>query len=145
MAEGLIRHALGGRSDIDIVSAGVAAAVGQEASPETIAILREAGINLGTHRAKQVHHDMLDRADLVLTMTRGHREMLVELYPHTADKVFLLGEFSESEPGQDIPDPIGSGREAYLETRDAIVSAIPGLLRFLKSAENFDVDNPQQD
>jgi len=142
MAEGLIRHALGGRHEIDVVSAGVAAAVGHGAAPETLAILSEAGIDLAGHRARQVNHDLLDRADLVLTMTRSHRDMLVELYPHTADKVFLLGEFSESDAGLDIPDPISGGRQAYLETRDASVSAIPDLLRFIEAAENFDETNP---
>ena len=75
---------------------------------------------------------------LILAMTAMHKEIILELFPDVDERVFLLGEFSNDPTLGDVPDPIGGGRRAYLETRDAIVSAIPSLLDFLKHSSDIE-------
>ena len=133
MAEGLLRHALdAGLPGVRVSSAGVAAAEGGPASRHTLAILEEAGIALGEHRSRQVTPEMVEEATLVLAMTEDHRTMLAQIAPDSVDRLFLLGEFSPESEGLDVPDPFGGGIDVYRETRDAIVAAIPGLIRFLR-------------
>jgi glycine hydroxymethyltransferase len=134
MAAALLRHAMGPNPGFAVQSAGVAARAGAPASPETVAVLREAGINLGDHRSRPVTSEMIREAQLILTMTRGHREVILELFPEASERVFLVGDFAGDPTLREIPDPIGCGRDAYLETRDAIVAAIPGLLAFIRQA-----------
>lgn len=138
MAEGLLRHALGAGSEFKVRSAGVAATAGGRASAETLAILRESGIELDAHRSRPITSDLVREAMLILAMTPLHREIILELFPEAAERVFLVGEFSNDPAIHEIPDPIGGGRAAYIETRDAIVSAIPNLLDFLRHSGDIE-------
>lgn len=138
MAEGLLRHALGAESAFKVRSAGVAANSGAPASAETLGILRESGISLENHRSRPITSDLVREAMLILTMTPLHKEIVLELFPEAAERVFLLGEFSNDPSIGEIPDPIGGGRSAYMETRDAIVSAIPSLLDFLRQSADIE-------
>ncbi len=138
MAEGLLRHALGAESEFRVRSAGVAANAGAPASTETVAILKESGIALDNHRSHPITSEMVREAMLILAMTAVHREIILELFPEAAERVFLLGEFSNDPSILEVPDPIGGGRSAYVETRDAIVSAIPSLLDFLRHSGDIE-------
>ena len=138
MAEGLLRHALGDGSPFRVKSAGVAANSGAPASAETLSILRESGIALENHRSRPITSELVREAMLILAMTPLHKEIILELFPEAAERVFLVGEFSNDPAMREIPDPIGGGRSAYLETRDAIVSAIPSLLEFLRQSGDIE-------
>jgi protein-tyrosine-phosphatase len=138
MAEGLLRHALGTGSAFRVKSAGVAATSGTPASVETLDILRESGIELDGHRSRPITSDLVREAMLILAMTPVHKEIILELFPEAAERVFLVGEFSNDPSMREIPDPIGGGRSAYIETRDAIVSAIPSLLDFLRHSGDIE-------
>ena len=138
MAEGLLRHALRDDKSFRILSAGVAANSGAPANPETVTILRESGIDLENHLSRPITSDLVREAMLILAMTDVHKEIILELFPEAGERVFLLGEFSRDPAFHEIPDPIGGGRAAYIETRDAIVSAIPALLDFLKHSGDIE-------
>lgn len=133
MAEALFRAALKGRKDISVSSAGVAAAWGQPASPYSADVLRPLGISLQDFRSQPLTEDTVEDATHIFTMTRGHLETIQMYYPEAAEKLFLLREFDESasERDLDVPDPIGLGLDAYVETRDLIQKALPGILRYL--------------
>ena len=133
MAEALFRTAVKDRQDVSVASAGVAAAWGQPASPYSAEVLRPLGIRLDDFRSQPLTEDLVADATHLFTMTRGHLETIQMYFPEAADKLHLLREFDESarRGNADVPDPIGLGIEAYLETRDLIQKALPGLLRFL--------------
>ncbi|HZV36291.1 MAG TPA: low molecular weight phosphotyrosine protein phosphatase, partial [Verrucomicrobiae bacterium] len=46
MAEGIFRHAMKGRRDIQVLSAGIGAMDGQPASPYAVQAVRELGIDI---------------------------------------------------------------------------------------------------
>lgn len=54
------------------------------------------------------HHELLLLADLVLTMTRSHRDAILAKYPEASDRVFTL-----RIDGGDIADPVGAPNEVY--------------------------------
>lgn len=128
LAEGLLKHALKNRTDIAVKSAGVAAGNGQPANPQTLSVLEEVGIELSSHRSQSTDKQLLAEAEWIVTMTNDHRDTLVSLFPEVAQRARLLCDFIPGQEGQDVPDPIGMGRDAYLQTRDVIVHAIPGIL-----------------
>ena len=134
----MLRHALRDSKDFHVESAGVAAQSGAPASPEAVTILKEAGIDISGHRSRAITSEMVREAMLILAMTRMHREIVLELFPDAGERVVLLGEFTGDPSLRDIPDPIGGGRSAYLETRDAIVAAMPALLDFLRHAGDIE-------
>ncbi|QIN84361.1 low molecular weight protein arginine phosphatase [Rubrobacter tropicus] len=108
-------------------SAGVAALVGEGISPRAGAALEEVGVFAEGHRARQVDARMLERADLVLAMTRTHADTLLRLSPQASTKVHTLmtfvGDFGE---GTDIPDPYGQSMTAHR-------ASVRQLLRYLEA------------
>lgn len=95
MAEAIARHLLAqqGRTDVQVISAGIAAFPGSPASANAVSALERMGIDLKSHRAQQVTPEMIARSDLVLTMTKDQRDYLRRLSPEHADKIYLLKEY----------------------------------------------------
>jgi protein-tyrosine phosphatase len=90
------------------VSAGVAASPGDSASDAAIAAMSSIGLDLSKHESRSANQSLLDRADLILTMTSNHRQNLLSRWPHLIEKVHGLA------PAQmDVSDPFGGPIEAY--------------------------------
>ncbi len=136
MAEGIFRKAMKG-GDFQVESAGVAAQPGSSASAETLAVLRNQGIELGDFRSQMVSDTMLEEAEAVFCMTEGHLEMLEMMHPDYEEKYHLVCDFVElnGKVGMDVPDPIGMGRKAYEVTSEVLNGAIGGVIAFLESRE----------
>ncbi|MBE3594946.1 MAG: low molecular weight protein arginine phosphatase [Candidatus Carbobacillus altaicus] len=130
MAEALARRYLGD-DQVDVFSAGLFAIEGENASPEAQLVLEEEGIDLSGHRARILTQEMLDQSDLILTMTRAHKKMLLSLYPEHGQKVWTLKGWVASLKGEaididneDIPDPFGYDVSVYAKTRDELKTLI---------------------
>ena len=100
----------GGRCGIVIMSAGVAAMTGGRASTESVQAVAELGMDLSGHESQPVTEPLVRHADLILTMTRSHREMIVAQWPGAAERTHTL-----CSDGSDIDDPIGSPLQRYKE------------------------------
>ncbi len=114
MAEALARDMVarkGLQGEIEVVSAGIAALPGSEASPQAVAVMEEMGLDLRSHRASLLTRRDVEEADLVLTMTRGHKKMVREMAPDLAEKIFTLAEYAGR--GGDVPDPFGGPVDVY--------------------------------
>ena len=138
MAEGLLRHAVQGRSDIRVLSAGLGATDGQPPSHYAVQAVKELGIDISQQRSRMLTPHLVNEADLILGMTHNHADSVMMMYPHAAEKVFLLREFDETLDifEKDISDPIGGSYDIYLECRDQIEQGIASLLRFLDQADS---------
>jgi len=134
MAEGIFRKAAAA-ADFEVSSAGVAAQPGSAASRETVAVLRDQGIELGDFRSRMVDEEMLAEAEAVFCMTEGHLEMLEMMHPEQDEKYHLACDFAEinGRVGVDVPDPIGMGRPAYEATSKVLNEAVGGIMGFLES------------
>ena len=145
MAEGLFRHAVKGRGEFRIVSAGIGAVDGEPPTHHSVQAMREIGIDISHQRSRALTSELIRSADLILGMTHSHTDTVALLYPKAAEKTFLLREFDETlEPYEkDISDPIGSPYHIYVECRDQIEQGIVTLLKFMEQ-HNFLSKNPNQ-
>ncbi|HCC32886.1 MAG TPA: low molecular weight protein arginine phosphatase [Clostridiales bacterium] len=122
MAATLLAARLGG--DCPVSSAGTAARAGDPAAASAVQVMAERGLDLSAHRAQPISQELVAQSDLVLTMTRSQRQMVIDLVPGAADRVFTLVEYATcptcppSAEGLDIPDPLGMGIDVYRTTAD---------------------------
>lgn len=134
MAEGLFRKAVNGRNDYVVSSAGVSASKGTPANPETVMILKKRGASLDKFGSRLVSKAILEEATHVFAMTRSHLQTLEARFPEFSDKFHLVREFAgiPVKGGEiDVPDPIGMGTAAYLETATALEEAIPTIIAYI--------------
>ncbi|MFS0673168.1 low molecular weight protein arginine phosphatase [Ornithinibacillus sp. 179-J 7C1 HS] len=103
MAEALLKSKL---PDVEVKSAGIFAAKNQRASQNAIVALENKGIILN-HQSQPVEEKLLNWADVVLTMTTGHKQSLMMQFPEFQDKYFTLKEFV-SEADKKVWDELKS-------------------------------------
>ena len=132
MAEGLLKHLLGPDCGWEISSAGVCAENGFPASPNAVEVMREKEIDLAAHCSRRLSPELIEAADLLVTMTRGHRDAILSVAPESAGKVFLLKSFGIAQSATDIYDPVGEALEVYRRVRDEIDAALPDLILYMK-------------
>jgi protein-tyrosine phosphatase len=96
------------------VSAGIAAADDMAATPEAVRTLKRWGVDLSDHSSRPLAPDLIDRAEVIYTMTPSHAEAVMHAAPDAAHKVFPLGE------AEVVIDPIGQSQSVYDETADQI-------------------------
>lgn len=77
-----------------VKSAGIFASNGAPASDGTIEVLGDAGIDL-KHTSKQVTQKLINWADLVLTMTHEHKQLLINSFPGNQKMYFTLKEYNK--------------------------------------------------
>ncbi len=104
---------------VRIESAGIFAADGSPASAGARAAMEKYGIDLSDHRAKTVTPELLEKCDLILTMTEGHKNALL---PYAPEKVNTLCEFA-GIPGN-IGDPYGGDANVYEECAAELLRAL---------------------
>lgn len=120
MAEALLRRALRGQDGITVESAGLGALVGHPASEHSVDLMAELGEDITSHRARQIHPDMVRAADLVLVMEAGHKRAIDDADPAARGKVYRLGEWQD----RDIDDPYRQPRAAYEEALEGIEAGV---------------------
>jgi glycine hydroxymethyltransferase len=137
MAEGLFRRLLGNRKDIEVASAGVHAVRGQPPSLHAINVCEQEGVDIRNLRSQPLTATLVERATHIFAMTGAHVETIHMLFPHGAEKTYLLREFEE--PGmtvwRDVPDPIGCTRDVYSVCAMTIKNALPTVLAFVEQSE----------
>ena len=127
-------------------SAGTRAVIGHAIHPEAAPVLERLGGDPSDFVARQLTAKIASAADLILTMTRAHRDAVLELAPHRLHRTFTLAEASRliSEHGArtvpdlaarrslliadetlDIPDPIGQSPEVFAEIGSQIAHLLP--------------------
>lgn len=79
---------------VEIKTAGLSAYPEAPASEQGITVMAEKGLDLTRHKAKQLTEELVDWADIILTMTWSHKQKLLALYSNAAGKTYTLGEYS---------------------------------------------------
>ena len=105
-------------STVEVVekSCGLTALTGEPAVESAIELMRERGIDITGHRAKQIDAKLVRWADLILVMEELHREVIQLQMPSSRGKVFRLGHFSDA----DIPDPYRRPMERFIDVLEMI-------------------------
>ena len=103
-------------------SAGIFAETGSKPSENAIIALKEKGIDIKNHSARQLTPEMIESADLILTLTNSHKYAILNIDEKYADKVFTLGEFAGENA--DISDPFGGSIEVYQSCANEIFDLV---------------------
>src|SRR5256884_7527024 len=116
LAAALLERALKERGlDVNVTSAGTGAWDGAPASEGAYLVGLERGLDLSGHRARLLTRELVEQADLILTMARHHRARVDELGGET--HVFVLGEYAGREgDAAEVSDPFGGDLEVYRDT-----------------------------
>src|SRR5262245_23369840 len=110
-----------------VMSAGVQAAPGCPPTPEAVQVMREQGLDLIRHEAQPVTEQLVRHADLILTMTRNHRQAIIDRWPEAADRTMLL-----MPDNNDVADPIGQTIGAYRHCAEELAAGVKHHVERLK-------------
>ena len=105
--------------DVRIESAGIFAMDGLPASDNAISAMKSYDIDLSYHRAKSISPELLEKCDLVLTMTESHKEALL---PYAGERVHTLCGYAGLSGN--IPDPYGGDLQTYEKCAAEIMRAL---------------------
>lgn len=127
--------------------------IAQPIQHEAALVLEKLGGEAANFAARQLTPKIASAADLVLTMTRAHRDTVLELAPRQLRRTFTLSEAarlaSAHDPRNvahlaalrpqlaahelaDIPDPIGQTEDVYAVVGAQIADLLPPILELCK-------------
>lgn len=119
-----------------IDSAGTYAQTGERSTDNAIYVMREYGVDLIPHRAKNISEVDLDFYDLIITLTTEQKKDIIRRYSKTNGKVFTLKEYTdEKENYKDIDDPWGLNVKVYKDCSNQIVYFVDKLIQKLERSE----------
>lgn len=121
MAEGLLKKRLPNKN---IFSAGLRGMTGWTADPFSIQVMQENGIDISNHRAKNLTKQMVENADLILTMEKHQVDIVESRFPESKGKVMRLGEYNN----YDITDPFNKNLTFFRKTYELIEKSIDLLI-----------------
>lgn len=134
MAEALFMHRKGDL-EWEAQSAGVFASPGSPASANAVEAVRELDIDLTAHRSQPLTPELVEKADLIITMTDSHRDHILSYFPEVGDRVCLINSFGTSKVPADVSDPFGGSLNTYKQTRDEIDRALSDLILFIRTGK----------
>lgn len=96
-----------------VESAGTWAIEGLSPVEDAVRFCKANGFSIEKVRSREVNHDLMQGADLIVLMTEGHEEALELEFPQFRDKMHLLSEVCDDRR-YDIPD-LGENEDETVE------------------------------
>lgn len=121
MAEAVLAAILADRG-VEVRSAGLGALVGEVPDPLAQSLMTERGLDISTHRARQVTAEDLNWSDLALVMEAWQQKDLERRYPSAVGRVHRLGKWEDI----DILDPYRQPRYVFEMALADIDTSIKG-------------------
>ncbi|MBP1819427.1 protein-tyrosine phosphatase [Mycobacterium sp. OAE908] len=139
--------------DFIAASAGTRALIGHPVHPDAALVLERLGGEVSNFAARQLTSRIASGADLVLTMTRAHRDAVLELAPRQLHRTFTLSEASRLasecnarnvtdlaalrpqlavQDAPDVLDPIGQNSEFFSMVGHQIADFLPPILELCR-------------
>ncbi len=89
-------------------------------SRQSVEVMEAMNLDITGHASQPVTDQLARHADLILTMTAGHREAMVSQWPELAVRTHLF-----SNGNRDISDPIGQAPQVYQECAEQLKRYAP--------------------
>ena len=142
-----------GIADFTASSVGTRAVIGHPIHPDAATVLEEMGADASDFAARQLKSKIASAADLIITMTGAHRDVVLEAAPRQLWRTFTLTEAARlaSVDGADtltdlaalrphltandiadIPDPIGQSPEVFAAIGSQIANLLPPILELCR-------------
>ena len=128
MAEAMWRHRLPDAADYHVSSAGIGALIDCPAEEHAVTVMREWGLDLSAHRARQLDLELACDYDLILVMDNLQRQWIGKRIRVLRGRVYLLGHWSDGE----IADPFRGSEQDFRTARDRIDRATDAWLQWLR-------------
>ena len=118
LAEGLFKKYLNENNvdDIEVGSAGVGAFPGDDVSINSILVAGNRGVDISSHRARNINPEHLLKTDLFCCMSDSHKQVLLKYCDE--NKIMVLN----------VADPYGRPLETYEECAKQIESQFPEIV-----------------
>jgi len=129
MAEALFKELVKDKN-IEVKSAGISATNGDPIAIHVRSILQEKKIDY-SHLSQRINPELILWANLILTMTKTQKFLLLALFPEMAKYIFTLKEYTTETADLDIKDPYGSDLLAYRQCAEEIEKYLNVLLKQL--------------
>lgn len=100
---------------VSVISAGIAAMPGSPAAAQAVEVMNRMGVDIADHSSQPITGRLAQFADIILTMTNGHRQALISHWPTLETRTKTV-----RRDGADVGDPIGSPVEVYTECANQI-------------------------
>jgi Protein-tyrosine-phosphatase len=122
--------------NVKATSAGLSIVKKSIASIYSAQLIKEnLSLDISKRLAIQLTLEMLNNADLILTMTINIKNMILSSFPKLKDKVFSLNEYVGIKG--DIVDPYGGDFPVYNKTYEALNNSILLLLDKIKEDKSI--------
>lgn len=113
-----------------IDSFGIYANNGDKATDNAIMAIKEYGVNMQNHRAKNISDIDITLYDLIICLTNQHKQSVISLYPSLKDKVLTLKEYVDPNVNyKDVDDPWGYNINIYKACAKEIVEYVDKLIK----------------
>lgn len=124
LAEGLFKKYLkeNNITDVDVGSAGVGAFAGDGVSINSILVANNRGVDISSHRARNINPEHILTTDLFFCMSDSHKQVLSRHC--NEEKIVVLN----------VADPYGRPIEAYEECAKQLESQFPAILERIQNA-----------
>ena len=118
-------------TDWIVTSAGIRANNGEPATPYSVQLMAERGIDLSEHRSHTFDFDLIRPSALILCMEKTQVDWIKAHYPEKCGNIYMLSELSGRQI--DVPDPYGGTLAVYQQMVSDLMTLIDaGLPRIIK-------------
>jgi protein-tyrosine phosphatase len=108
-----------GSTGFQASSAGIRAVIGSPIEPHAANVIEKLGGAVDSFAARQLTPRIAADADLILTMTRAHRDRVLEVAPSRLHRTFTLGEAAQLLTRHHVDDVSGMSRmRAHLNPQE---------------------------
>jgi len=129
MAEGFFKKMWPkGKDKVNVSSAGTSTLIGLRPTELAIKVMREKNIDISSYRSTPLNKDLVEKADLILTMSNFHKKIVSEISSLKEGKIFLFKEFTSGDK-EEIPDPAGESLETYRKCAREIEKEVKTLIK----------------
>lgn len=109
-----------GQDDKSVSSAGITAMVDWPASDNSIEVMKQRGIDITDHKARQITPEMVSKHDLILVMDEDQQSELERMFPYAKGKVQTIGRFRNRE----VADPYRQPIDAFERMAENLVECV---------------------
>lgn len=134
-------------------SAGTRAVIGHPIHPDAAIVLEMLGGDTANFAARQLKSKIACAADLIITMTKEHRDIVLEAAPRQLPRTFTLTEAAHlasmngaetiadlaalrphlaAQHQSDIPDPIGQSPDVFAAIGTQIADLLPPIMELCR-------------
>lgn len=117
---------------LEVCSAGIFAISSIPVPHYILELLKKEGVSEIDHKTTYLTEEQIKEASLILVMESFHKQRILDLFPETKNKVYLLKEYVGETENLDILDPFGGSREGYETCFSQIKGCITKLVEILK-------------